>query len=154
VTVLLKTDRLSVEPLHAAVDALDRDVARLERIHRSRRWADPLNQRFERVISEASFAFTSANHRMKLDEDRSASSEQRQYGEIDRGRILAHIERVREAVEALRRDLAPDERPAPAARPKRTTPKPEPQVNRQLVADYSATRRAAALARREEARRE
>jgi hypothetical protein len=154
VTVLVKTDRIPVDPLHAAVDALDRDVARLERIHRSRRWADPLNQRFERVISEASFAFTSANHRMELDEDRSASSEQQHYREIDRRRILAHIERVREAVETLRRDLVPDERPARAARPKRTTPKPEPQVNRQLVADYSATRRAAALARRENAHRE
>jgi hypothetical protein len=145
---------LPLDPLHRAVSDLDKEVARLERLHRSRRWPEPINQRFERVVSEARFAFTSASHRMKLDEDRSASSEQQHYGEIDRGRILAHIERVREAVEALRRDLAPDDRPARAARPKRTTTKPEPQVNRQLVTDYSATRRAAARARREEARRE
>jgi hypothetical protein len=103
----LKTDRIPLDELARSVHVLDRDVARLERIHSS------------------------------------------QYAEIDRGRILAHIERVREAVEALRRDLAPDDRPVRAARPQRTTPKPEPQVNPQLVADYSAKRRDAARARRE-----
>lgn len=152
-SVLLKTDHIPVNPLHVAEDALDRDVARLERIHRSRRWADPLNQRFERIVSEARFAFTSASHRMKLDEDRSTDPEHAQYAAIDRRRILTHIEHVREAVEALGRDLAPDDGAARAARPKRATAKPGPQVNRQLVADYSATRRAAARARREEARR-
>jgi hypothetical protein len=101
---ILKTDRIPVDPVHAAAAALEREVADLHKRFYSTPRTGPQRQRFDRVIHFTRYALIAANDiidRHKV----GADPEAQHWAAEDRKRALATVDQARDQVERLMADL-------------------------------------------------